>query len=194
MDNNSKVMENMEETLEEFDYKLKKRNQPRKQRIWRSWRVQDFYKWLRRRKWKDVGERLTEEMVYALTRDIFKAIANKISYGETLHLGQGLGKIEIVKRYGNPKNKGSRYGVDWKKTIKLWYEDKEAMEKRTLVRIVEREIFRITYNKNIRNTRSMSCSTLPYIMLYPNRTLKLEISKHIKEGSLDAVLMKEKNT
>lgn len=189
-------MEKLEgETLEEFDYKLKKRNQPRHHKIWRSWQMKDYHRWLRKRRWKDLnGERVDEITFHAITRDLFQEIANKVAQGERLYLGYGLGKIEITKRAGGVKYVNGKlrnnYGVDWKSTIKLWYEDKEAMKKKQLVRLVEKEIFRITYNKNAGNGNYLRHPTILFMMLYPNRTLRRAVSKNIKEGKLDALMTK----
>lgn len=183
-------MERLEgETLQEFDDRLKKRkNQPRKQRIWKSWVMKDYYRWLRKSRWKYLnGQDIDEHTFHSITRDLFKEIAERLANGEFLTLGYSLGKIQIVKRKGFDKRKqGNSYGVDWKATIKLWYEDKEAMEKKQLVRIIEKEIFRITYVKD--TGHPLRYHELPFMMLYPNRTLRLAISKNIKEGKLDAIL------
>jgi hypothetical protein len=37
--------------------------------------------------------------------------------------------------------------IDWDATLKLWYEDKESFENKTLVRVESEEIFKVYYNK-----------------------------------------------
>jgi hypothetical protein len=37
--------------------------------------------------------------------------------------------------------------IDWDKTLKLWYEDEEAYKQRTLIKMEEKEIYKVHYNK-----------------------------------------------
>jgi hypothetical protein len=56
-----------------------------------------------------------------------------------------MGTIELRKRpvtydIKNGKLKVSA-PIDWDKTLKLWYEDEESFNKKTLVKVEEKEIF-----------------------------------------------------
>ena len=173
-------MEENKVSFNEFEKAVRKKHSKRKHKIKGSWGEYDFYKWLRKRKWEDIGGRLTEKEFYMLMDDIFKGISDKLVEGEGLKLPYRLGSIELGKKEGIAKYHNGKlitnYQIDWQKTIKLWYEDKEAMKKKQLVRIVEKSIFKVAYLKKIS----------PYIALFPNRTLKLNIKDAIKENKIDA--------
>lgn len=183
-------MENMEEkkvTFDEFEKAVRKKNESRKHKIKNSWGEYDFYKWLRKREWKDIGGRLTEKEFYIYMDEIFSRVADKLVEGESLKLPYRMGAIEVGKKPGMTKlHNGkiiSNYQIDWQKTIKLWYEDKEAMQKKQLVRIVEKTIYKIAYLKKI----------TPFMALFPNRTLKQRIKEAIQNNEFDAFEMDTKN-
>ena len=72
--------------------------------------------------------------------------------------------------------------IDWDATLKLWYEDKESLEDKTLVRVNVPEIFRVCYSKvraDYNNKHFYQFST--------NRELK-KLLKHVikTDSSFDA--------
>ena len=178
-------MEEKEVTFEEFEKAIRKKTEKRKHKIKNSGGEYDFYKWLRKRGWKDIGGLLTEKDFYALMSDIFSQVADRVVLGESLKLPYRMGVIELGKKNGvvkyNEKGFYSNYQIDWQKTIKLWYEDKEAMQKKQLVRIVEKSIYKIGYFKKI----------TPFMALFPNRTLKQRIKEAIKNNEIDAFELKK---
>lgn len=178
-------MEEKEVTFEEFEKVIRKKTEKRKHKIKNSWGEYDFYKWLRKRGWKDIGGLLTEKDFYVLMSDIFSQVADRVVMGESLKLPYRMGVIELGKKNGvvkyNEKGFYSNYQIDWQKTIKLWYEDKEAMQKKQLVRIVEKSIYKIGYFKKI----------TPFMALFPNRTLKQRIKEAIKNNEIDAFELKK---
>ena len=74
--------------------------------------------------------------------------------------------------------------IDWDKTLKLWYEDKEAFDNKILVRIETEEVFKVYYNKQNANYNNKS-----FYEFKPNREIKRKLSKHAREGNLDAYLL-----
>jgi len=74
--------------------------------------------------------------------------------------------------------------IDWDKTLQLWYEDKEAFDNKTLVRIETEEVFKVYYNKQSANYNNKS-----FYEFKPNRELKRRLSKYAREGYLDAYLL-----
>lgn len=186
MDNNiTGDMEEKEVTLEEFAGAIQRRNDKRKHKIKNSWGEYDYYKWLRKRGWKDIGGLLTEKDFYMLMSEIFSQISDRIAMGESLKLPYRMGIIELGKKNGivkfNENGVYSNYQIDWQKTIKLWYEDKEAMQKKQLVKIVEKSIFKIGYFKKI----------TPFIALFPNRALKQKIKNAVRNNEIDAFELKK---
>lgn len=173
-------MEEKKLSLEEFDGNLRKKNAKRNHKIKNSWGEYDFYKWLRKRKWKDVGKHINEKDFYKLIDRLFDEIGTRIAEGESLKLPYRLGTFELAKKEGQARYYDGKmianYQVDWQKTIKLWYEDKEAMQKRQLVKFIEKNIYKIVF---LRRTNT-------FIALFPSRNLKQKIKKSIQENRIDA--------
>ena len=77
-----------------------------------------------------------------------------------------------------------RLPIDWDRTLKLWSEDEEAYKERTLVKMEEKEIFKVCYNK----TRA-DFPNKGFYQLQINRDLKIALKKKIKLGNFDAFLL-----
>ena len=71
--------------------------------------------------------------------------------------------------------------VNWNATLKLWYEDPESYNNKTLVRLEYEEIFRVYYNKSNANYNNKS-----FYEFRPIRDIKKGITRNIKQGILDA--------
>lgn len=76
--------------------------------------------------------------------------------------------------------------IDWDRTLKLWYEDEEAYKERTLVKVEEKEIYKVYYNKQLADYQNMV-----FYEFKVNRELKRGIKQRIKEGKLDAFKFKK---
>ena len=76
--------------------------------------------------------------------------------------------------------------IDWDATLKLWYEDEEAFNNKTLVRIENEEVFKVYYNKKEANYNNKS-----FYEFKPNRDIQRSLTKHIRAGNLDAYLLKK---
>lgn len=99
-----------------------------------------------------------------------------------------MGRLEVRKfkpiiRFDNNKLT-VRLPIDWDRTLKLWLEDEEAYKERTLVKMEEKEIFKVCYNK----TRA-DFSNKGFYQLQINRDLKTALKKKIKLGNFDAFLL-----
>ena len=74
--------------------------------------------------------------------------------------------------------------IDWDRTLKLWYEDKEAFKNKTLIKVEEKEIYKVYYNRNIAEYKNKS-----FYQFNINKDLKRKLKQTIKEGSLDAFMI-----
>lgn len=103
-----------------------------------------------------------------------------------------MGRLEIRKGeskvfYNNDKLI-IKYPVDWNRTLKLWYEDKEAYDNKTVVRMEGKDRFKIYYNKEYANYKNKF-----YYQFIPTRTFKQRLKNKIINEGLDASLLKENN-
>ena len=146
----------------------------------------DAYKYIRKNKWFNIGRPLTEHEFYQIIRRINNYLAEELINGNDIIFPNRMGKLELRKRNSLPiidKNGNLKvtYAIDWDNTLKLWYEDEEAFNNKTLVRLPERNIFRIKYNKNTANYNNKS-----FMEFQVNRNIKVRLKQKIKNNEIDA--------
>lgn len=167
-----------------------KLNGPRIHKVNKSLGVYDIYKWLRKRQWIDIGQRLTEHEFYSIIRKINNELALNLSLGKDIKLPHRMGTIELrkINTYVNFKDGKlhSNLPIDWDRTLKLWCEDEEAYKSRTLIKMEEKEIFKIYYNKSKAEYTNKS-----FYQFNANRELKRTLKKNIKRGKVDAFLLRK---
>lgn len=144
------------------------------------------YKYIRKNKWFNIGRPLTEHEFYQIIRRINNYLAEDLINGNDVIFPNRMGKLELRKRNSLPiidKNGNLKvtYAIDWDSTLKLWYEDEEAFNNKTLVRLPERNIFRIKYNKNTANYNNKS-----FMEFQVNRNIKTRLKQKIKNNEIDA--------
>lgn len=175
----------------DFLKEVKGVSETRNHKIKNSFGVYDGYKYYRKNKPKDKKFILTESEYFAITREINNALAEALSSGEEINLPERMGKIELRKYNIEPKLDSTgqlvyKAPIDWDLTLKLWYEDDEAMKDKTLIKIETKENYRVIYNKNkaVYNNKS-------FYMLHINRELKKKIFQAASKGKLDAFTFKK---
>lgn len=171
--------------LLEFINIIKKANSSRNHKVNNSLGVYDAYKWIRKNKWFDIGKTLTEHEFYSIIRKINEYLADNFIEGNDIKLPHRMGILELRKfdaRIDFKNNKiETNLPIDWNKTLKLWYEDEEAFSNKTLIRVEERELFKVYYNK-----QSAKYNNKSFYEFKVNRELKLRLKRRIKDGRLDA--------
>ena len=171
--------------MDEFRREVLKLNESRTHKVRSSNGVYSAYKWIRKNKWLDIGRPVTEHEFYTIIRQVNNHLAENILNGEDVVLPHRLGTIEL-RKYDNRVyvcngKVVDNLPVDWDRTLKLWSEDEEEYKKRTLIKMEEKEIFSIYYNKSKANYNNKA-----FYSFRPNRQLKLRIKKNIKDKKLDA--------
>lgn len=172
-------------TYEEFKSEVLHLSNSRKHKINNSLGVYDAYKFLRKRKWIDIGRCLTEHEFYSIIRKVNDYLADSFLQGNDIKLPHRMGRIELRKYYMRVSIKNGKVktnlSIDWDKTLKLWYEDEEAYKEKTLVKVEEKEIFKVYYNKRLADYNNQV-----FYEFKTNRELKKRLVQKLKEGSLDA--------
>lgn len=132
----------------------------------------------------------------AVEASLYRKIINKINrkFHEMLLLGKPvtfpirMGSIELAKTDVSPKIIDGKlrinHTVDWDATCKLWYSDEEAKEKKQLVYCDSHYVFRFCYRKSKAIFKNKA-----FIKYYPNRFLKRNLCKNIRDGKVDAFLL-----
>lgn len=175
------------DTFIEFKRRVRKLTEHRKHKVRNSLGVYDAYKWIRKNKWLDIGKALTEHEFYSIIRDVNNLISAEISLGKEVKLPNRMGSIELRKydksiKIGKDGKVVTNLPIDWDSTLKLWYEDEEVYKNKTLLRIDEKEIYKIVYNKEKANYNNRSFYEFSF-----NKDLKIRLKRNIKEGLVDAL-------
>lgn len=174
--------------MDEFRKKVLKVDHSRNHKVKNSIGVYDIYKHIRKNKWYDIGQPITEHQFYTIIREINNVLADNLLKGNDIVFPSKMGRLEVRKfepiiRFDNNKLT-VRLPIDWDRTLKLWSEDEEAYKERTLVKMEEKEIFKVCYNK----TRA-DFPNKGFYQLQINRDLKIALKKKIKLGNFDAFLL-----
>ena len=158
----------------------------RTHKITNSLGVYDAYKYIRKNKWFNIGRPLTEHEFYQIIRKVNNYLAEELVNGNDITFPNRMGKLELRKRNSLPvidKNGSLKvtYAIDWDSTLKLWYDDEEAFNSKTLVKLPERNIFRVKYNKDSANYENKS-----FMEFQINRDIKTRLKQKIKNNEIDA--------
>lgn len=113
--------------------------------------VYDIYKMLRKDGWKDIGRPISEHDFYSIIRGVNRLLAEEVALGRSVNFPCRMGCLELRKsRRGASFVNGKlhvTYPIDWDRTLRLWYVDKEARKAKTLVRREVSEVFHVRYCK-----------------------------------------------
>ena len=174
--------------MDEFRRKVLKVDHSRNHKVKNSIGVYDIYKHIRKNKWYDIGRPITEHQFYTIIREVNNVLADNLLKGNDIVFPNKMGRLEVRKfepiiRFDDNKLT-VRLPIDWDRTLKLWLEDEEAYKERTLVKMEEKEIFKVCYNK----TRA-DFPNKGFYQLQINRDLKIALKKKIKLGNFDAFLL-----
>ena len=171
--------------MDEFRRRILKLNKSRTHKVRNSNGVYSAYKWIRKNKWLNIGRPIKEHEFYTIIRQINNLLAENILSGEDIVLPHRLGTIELRKydtRISIYNGKVvTNLPIDWDRTLKLWSEDEEAYKERTLIKMEEKEIFKVFYNKRTANYENKS-----FMQFEVNRDLKRRLKQRIRNKAVDA--------
>lgn len=178
-----------EKTLEgfkEFRKKILKVGQHERAKVRNSIGVYDIYKKIRKNKWYDIGRPLKEHEFYSIIRGVNNLLAVEIGNGNTITLPSRMGCLELRKMQRGAYMKDGKlrisYPVDWDATLRLWFTDKEAKEKKTLIRMEENFVYRVKYNKHDANYENES-----FYEFDLNPKIGKMLKENIKAGKVDTM-------
>lgn len=167
-----------------FRNKVQRAGQGKSYKVTGSWGIYDCYKLLRKNKWQGVDRPLKEQEFYSIIRQVNNLLAKEIGMGNTVVFPYHMGKIELRKytpsaSFVNGKLKLT-YPIDWDKTMKLWFTDKEARAKKILVRFEEPSVFTVKYNR-----QSANYNNKHFYSFTVNNKIKQLLKENIKKGIIE---------
>ena len=171
---------------EEFKTIIKKAKGPHNHKVKNSLGVYDAYKYYRKIRPKFKEYVLTESQYFAIVRRINEALREEFVNGDDLIFPYRMGVLEIRKYPAIITTEGKKIKtnlpIDWDATLKLWYEDEECRDSKTLVRVNVPELFKVYYNKY-----KATYNNKAFYQFSTNRELKRMIKHAIKTNpSFDA--------
>lgn len=177
------------ESYESFRNKILKLDKPRVHKIRNSIGIYDGFKFYRKNRPNVSKYVLTESQYFAITRKVNELLSDNLIQGEEVKLPHRMGRIEIRKAAGEVRldvngNIVTNLPIDWDRTLKLWYEDEESYKDKTLVKVEEKEIFKVYYNRGFANFNNKS-----FYEFNVNRDLKRRLKQRIKEGRIEAMYL-----
>lgn len=115
-------------------------------------------------------------------------IARNLQNGIEFTMPYRLGKIILAKREAKAEFKEGKlvnsYPIDWKKTMELWYNDKQSRDSKTLVKNTNPVVYRILYSKK----GAVFTNKVSYAFQI-NRQIKRGLVDNIKNNKIDTYLL-----
>ena len=180
-------------SYEEFRKKVLRIGESHTHEINNSYGIRDGFNYYRQTRPQQSKYVLTDTQYYSITRKINDLLAKNILQGGEVKFPHKMGGLELRKTsrgvsFKNGKFKNN-YPINWDKTIKLWSEDEEAHKNKTLVRIEEKEVFVILYNKSVATYKNKI-----FYQFSVNRKLKRSLKDIIKQNVIDAFQLWQNNS
>lgn len=140
------------ESFEEFRTRIQN-HKSLKITVTNSLGVYDAFKYYRKTRPKDKKYVLKDVQYFKIIRMVNEHFADEIALGHDVVLPCHMGRIELRKfeysiRIGKNGKVINNLPIDWQATIRLWYEDKEAYQKRQVIRLNWKTAYRIHYARH----------------------------------------------
>lgn len=165
-------------TEQQFIANIKNVTKSRNHSIKNSVGVEDFlYEYLKENK------NISSSTIRSIIKTINLELANSLSSGKEIKFPRQMGSLELRSndtyvKFKDGKLKTNRM-IDWNATLKLWYKDKEAKYKKQLVRLENKKIFSVFYNRG-----KAKFTNQVFYEFIPNRALKQKIKENIQLGNI----------
>lgn len=152
--------------------------------------VYDIYKHIRKNKWQDIGEIVTEKDYYTIIRGVNDLLVENLIKGKTIKLPHRLGEIQLRKSPKQIKFKNNKLitnlPINWLATKQLWEQDESSKNTKRLVRYNVDYIYSIEWNKS---TALFTNKT--FYNFRPMRSLKKKLGQILQNNNIDTSLKYE---
>lgn len=169
----------------DFLKKVKKVDGKRNHKIKNSYGVRDAFLFYRKIRPKESKYVLSDCTYFKIIRTINNKLKEQFLSGKDIVLPERMGKLELKKRphyiYFKEGKLKITNPINWQATLKLWYDDEEAFNRRLLIREESKESFRVKYNKYNANYNNKA-----FYKFSINRDLKIKLKELINNNKIDA--------
>lgn len=150
-----------------------------------SYRLRDAFKWYRNHKPKSKKFILSEEQYGYIITSINKKLVENFCKGIPIIFPYKMGELYLYKqeidlRFDKEGKLINPAPVDWITTLKVWYENPEAKDKKLLIKHESKEVFSIKYTK-----RTARYSNQSYVGFRPQRSFKMLLHQALLKGKID---------
>lgn len=160
----------------------------RKHKITKSYGNKQAWRWIKKNKWINIKQPISEKLFGLVIKKVNTAIRDKVISGGSVVLPYNMGILELVKYKAKLQiinNKiETNLPIDWNNTLKYWNQDKDAFKNKKLIRIDNKEIFKIRYSKRLCKYKNKN-----YFNFYPNRQMKIKLKDKIINKETDTLLI-----
>ncbi len=176
----------MEQTFEEYLKETKKVSDKRNHKIKGSvGSIDGFYHYRKIRPDEKMFV-LSNIQYLSIIREMNFLVVDEIINNGSVNLPEAFGRIEVIKHESNSwidkdGNLVTTKPVDIHSTMKLWYEDEECRNNKTLVRYDNEYTFKLRYNK-----RTARCKDVRYFKFQFGRYIKSKLKDAIVSTDYDA--------
>ena len=173
----------MEQTLEQF--KISKKNKKGSlSRVRNSWGVYDYYKFYRKNRPQEHKYVLSESQYFAIIRQVNTLLAGQLLIDGELEFPYRMGRLLVRERKPRTTIKNGKVvttrGIDWDKTLSLWYEDEAAHKNKVLVYLDNDKSAIVYYDK-----RNAIFKNKQYYQFDLGRVIYKQIAKAVNSGTLE---------
>ena len=159
----------------------------KKYKINKSFGNKQAWRWIKKHKWLNIGQPITERQFGIIIKTINKTLVDKLLSGSDIVFPNKIGKLELAKyktrvEFKNGKLETNR-PINWRKTIQLWNTDPISKKNNVLVRYESPYIYRVNYRKLSKSFKNQS-----FFQFDICRNFKLKLKNKIENNQLDAFL------
>ena len=100
--------------------------------------TKEAWRWIKKNKWLNIGQPITEAQFGQIVKMINAELQDQLLKGKDVTFPNRMGRLEVRKYKSKLEiidNKVvTNLPIDWKRTLELWWEDKEARNAKTMIR------------------------------------------------------------
>jgi hypothetical protein len=112
--------------------------------------VRDAWKWVRKNHWEDLNGIPCDPSTYSkIINSINLFLVNQLLEGHYIQFPHQMGGLKLTSKTTKIALEGgvvkNDYPIDWKRTLRYWYEDSQAREAKQCIKRIQRRKYFIRY-------------------------------------------------
>lgn len=146
----------------------------------------DAWKWVRKNKWKELGNKPCDQSLYSnVISHVNQILAEKLIEGNEIVFPYQMGSLRLSSTDTKISIENGKVSTncctDWKRTLEYWYEDKEARESHKTIKWVQKKLLFVRYYK-----KSATFRNRRFYSFRLNRSLSKALGRNYAKRTLNA--------